>query len=824
MKLSPIKRSLLKLSLYFEHRHSKRAGYLGLGQLVLLIALAPFIFDLSLYSIGKQQEVPSLYEYDASRFPALPAYAAAGKPPKAPSRPRPLTPAENNLLQQCQVIKNLPILFTKNQFQRICKDLQNKKSRYPGLKKNYEQAYKNYSVKKKAYEKAVQNQKKAQAAYSTFQPELSSKPQPLPPIEAKEFSNRSLTALLGSSLTLNVWRNIGTVFWGLGALLIIPAIWLSVRRRCWSLLICGLAVPAINYLLFGLALVPGWSVLSGWQITSTLAAQLAFAWLAVKGHISSKSFPLFVLLLSIAASWAAFSIGGGFSVFQAQLPIVIFVVAAGIARLVVIGVKENAYLFVNKGWLNNLRQAAHALLLWLPLAVAAAPLLYLTQVALPKAVVNQLYEDKVLQFPFGHDLLDNGLQSVAVKTDDAAYAWHMSTESTKRDIYLQGQKLTNDDLTKRVEDTFDQVMPAQLEFDEYESGKALVGWAIDLAVDASQDSTNNAFKKMRNNMKKKLSGVAAKYEDQFKEAVNKKTTDALSIVDDLHEEGLQVLFDANRQAQATVWWSINYGRTAHMLSVLVFIFVCLKSFFYVFSRVSFHRSTGTFVTLGNTENEIETVQSKITATGLQYVIEADSEETFYISRRFQSRGKAPRFTIPQPFKAPISRLLNGAYSMNKITMRKGDDSVRCTATKGIEFFEWHLQPDEVVLFDFYNFVGMSDTLQISTLISTRASSLLLGKMIHSQARGPGKLILKAEGRAEVTDSELHGGSMPPERIIATQLNTRFHVDSELDLVNVYLSTAYVRPAGGGKVIVDVDSQRGTKTGLGSFIKRFLLPI
>ncbi len=162
--------------------------------------------------------------------------------------------------------------------------------------------------------------------------------------------------------------------------------------------------------------------------------------------------------------------------------------------------------------------------------------------------------------------------------------------------------------------------------------------------------------------------------------------------------------------------------------------------------------------------------------------------------------------------------------MNKVAMRSGDDSVRCTATKGIEFFEWHLQPDEVVLFNFYNFVGMSDTIQISTLISTRASSLLLGKMFHSQARGPGKLILKAEGRAEVTGSELQEGTLPPERIIATQLNTRFHVDSELDLVNVYLSTAYVRPAGGGQVIVDVDSQRGTKTGLGSFIKRFLLPI
>ena len=118
MKLSRVKRSFLKLSHYFEDiRHSKRAGFLGLGQFVLLLALAPFIFDLSLYSIGNQQEVPSLYEYDANRFPALPAYAAAGDPPKAPTRPKPLSKSEEKLLQQCKVINTIPILFNKNQIQ-----------------------------------------------------------------------------------------------------------------------------------------------------------------------------------------------------------------------------------------------------------------------------------------------------------------------------------------------------------------------------------------------------------------------------------------------------------------------------------------------------------------------------------------------------------------------------------------------------------------------------------------------------------------------------------------------------------------------------------
>ncbi len=218
------------------------------------------------------------------------------------------------------------------------------------------------------------------------------------------------------------------------------------------------------------------------------------------------------------------------------------------------------------------------------------------------------------------------------------------------------------------------------------------------------------------------------------------------------------------------------------------------------------------------------MKSLIKPTGLQYLIEADTEEVFYISRRFECRGRAPRFTIPQPLRALLSRFFNGAVSMNKVVMHHGDDSVRCTATQGIEFFEWELADGEEVLFDFHNFVGMSEGIRISTLISTRASSLLLGRMIHSQATGPGKLILMAEGRAEITCSEMNEGSVPPERIIATHKDTCFHIDSELDPVNVYLSSAYVRPAGGGQVIVDVDSQRGNKTGLGSFVKRFILPV
>ncbi len=807
----------MKLADCFEGTRQTNQGFLGLGQFVLLLAIAPFIFDLKLYSFSELEEVPSLYEYSADRFEALPTLPNQELPPKAPSKPRSLSKKEKQWLATCGGVSR--IFYPK-----YCPYLEAKRAKYNAQKKNYNKRLKQYRANQKAYQQRLKSLQKVKAAYSNFRPELLVKEKPEVSPEVKQWSSRSFTALLDSRVAVSAWQDTGAFIWLLGALLMGPAIWLCIRERCWSLLIFGLSVPAFNYLLFLVSLFPSAPNVSGLTIHSSVAAQVAFAWFALKGHMLTKSFAWFILLLSLSVSWAAFLGGEYSSIFKAQLPILVFILTAALARLVVKGVQENAYLFAGHGWLSNLRKALHALVLWVPLALLALPAMYFMEIAAPKHMVNTLHKNGVLIFDYDHDVLDNALQSVATKTDDAMYAWHLSTESAKRDIYLQANSLINESLRKRFDLTFDQVMPGQLQFEEYESDKFLIGEGIELAVGAAQGSTNKAFKRMRNQMKRQLGGIVSSKEKQFKIALDKGANQALAAIDEIHLQGQEALLVLNQQTQSSVWWTINYVRAAHMLALLIFVFVCLKSFLYVFARVSFNRDTGTFVTLGNTDKAEGNVKSLIKPTGLHYLIEADTEEVFYISRRFECRGRAPRFTIPQPLRALLSRFFNGAVSMNKVVMHQGDDAVRCTATQGIEFFEWELADGEEVLFDFHNFVGMSEGIRISTLISTRASSLLLGRMIHSQATGPGKLILMAEGRAEITCSEMNEGSVPPERIIATHKDTCFHIDSELDPVNVYLSSAYVRPAGGGQVIVDVDSQRGNKTGLGSFVKRFILPV
>lgn len=767
----------LKLVKLFAHTNQTSERKLfGLGQFIVLLTLAPFIFNLTLYSFGKNVQIPSHYEYDADRF--NPMYKILNR-------------NEIILLKQCS---QESYSNTRTPFAIVCN-----------------------ALRKKANDEMA-------AKYTAFNINQA-KPEPQPAIVIKQYTNNSISNRMGGEPTINAWQQVTLPAWLLGGILIIPAMLLCFRRRCWGLLAFGLAIPAYNYIVTISAFIFDWSTLSNWLVTSTIVPQIAFCWFALRGQIRSKSFVYFIafmvactLLPSITENTQEFS------VMKAQLPLLVFIVVAAIARLIVKGARENGYLLKNLGWSRSLKTGLHSLGLWLPMAVLALPFLYLTQVVIPQHWVNNLHDKGVLVFDHTHDILDNALQSTALKTDDVIYAWHMQTQAIKKDIYDKKTKLNQTDIEQSVQNKFDEIVPKDLEFEEHESDAFLVGFIVDLSVKASQTSTNNAYKTFRKSIKDGLKDTVAENETLLKDSVDNNVSKAFELIDAKYEQGKYAILQANQDTQASLWWTINYLRAAHQLALLFFAFVCIKSFMYVFARVSFNRDTGTFVTLGDTkEAAISHPQSRIKSTGKAYLIGGDTDETFYISRKFQCLGRAPKLSIPQLFHAPIARLFNGAYTMNKIVMQTNDDQVSCSTTKGMEFFEWTLADGEIVILDFHYFVGISKDIKIATLISPRMSSLLLGKMIFSQAAGPGKLILMAEGQAEIIGENDKTGSFPPERLIAMHKNTRLHIDSELDPLNVYLSTAYIRPAGGGKMIVDVDSQRGAKTGLASFIKHFILP-
>lgn len=808
----------LKLVKVFAHSDpvSERKCF-GLGQFVVLLTLAPFIVNLTLYRLGDQNKSPSHYEYDAERFEPLPTLSSVYTKifPEPPSYKK-LNKNDSDELTRCNKVPFHQLIHPKS-----CHYVRSKASAYARENTKKKQAYVLQLYKFNANRAKYIAEIKAK--YTAFNPNQA-KPQPLPTIIVKQYTNNSISFMISDPQITNAWQ-VTSSLWLLGAMLIFPTLIRCVRRQQWGLLTFGLAIPAYNYLLTIPAIFFDIDQLSNWMITSSLAPQIAFGWFALKGQMRSKSFVYFLALM-FACTFLPLLTNSieAFSLLKAQLPLLVFIMVAAVARLIVKGARENAYLLQKLGWSRSLKTSLHAFILWLPMATLAIPFLYVTEVLIPQHWINYLHAKQVLVFDHTHDLLDNVLQSTALKTDDIVYAWHTKTQEIKKDIYDKKTKLNQADLEQSFQKKFDEIVPKDLVFEEHESDVRFVGFIIDLSVKASQSSTNKAYKTFRKSIRGSLRDEVADQEDKLKDSVNNNVSKAFEFIDVKYEEGKRAILKANFDTQTSLWWSINYLHAAHQLTLLFFAFICIKSFLYVFARVSFNRDTGSFVTLGDTnEANTDTTEPQIKPSGREYIINGDLDETYYISRRFQCRGKAPKFAIPQPFYAPIARLISGAYTMNKIQMKKSDDPVNCSATKGMEFFEWSLTKGETVIFDFDYFVGMSGNIKISTLISPRMSSLLLGKMIYSQATGPGKLILMAKGRAEIISSD-GVGSLPPERLIAMHKNTRLHIDSELDPLNIYLSTAYIRPAGGGNIIVDVDSQHGSKSGLASFIKHFILPV
>ena len=180
--------------------------------------------------------------------------------------------------------------------------------------------------------------------------------------------------------------------------------------------------------------------------------------------------------------------------------------------------------------------------------------------------------------------------------------------------------------------------------------------------------------------------------------------------------------------------------------------------------------------------------------------------------------------MPQSGAAPFPRLRHGCYTMNSFTRSEGRAPIQITATRGAEFVEWRLAEGESVIFDYRYFVGMSESVRLSALISARVTSQVFGRFIFSTASGPGTLVLMTEGAPQICADEDEIFSMPPSRLVAWQVPVRFHVDSELGLIDVYFSEAYVEPEARSALIMDVDRQDSFGTGLVRWVRRFLLPI
>ena len=87
-----------------------------------------------------------------------------------------------------------------------------------------------------------------------------------------------------------------------------------------------------------------------------------------------------------------------------------------------------------------------------------------------------------------------------------------------------------------------------------------------------------------------------------------------------------------------------------------------------------------------------------------------------------------------------------------------------------------------------------------------------------------KIILLTQGESAATGDPKAEASVATSRILAWDKNARFHVESKLNIFDVFLSGIYLKKKPEDLVLIDADAKGKSKSGIAQFIKHFILPI
>ncbi len=632
----------------------------------------------------------------------------------------------------------------------------------------------------------------------------------------------------------------GAVGWTVFSLLFLPALLISLRRRDWAAL--GFGMAAIYGL--GLGLVNkqfGLGQAQAVNLALGLALPVSFAWLVFRGKVWSPAHG--ALLILTYPFVAAISPTTGGVLWSQVLPFfslhLSFVVLLLLVRTVWLILSENLYVVRQLGLEEFIRIAGRTLWKWSPILLLAVP--YFT--------ASYMIDRETRRTAYGQRLMCAEVKASRAATDETAAEIDCARldwrEIANRDLEADtlaavrahfGEKIAEwraqidayrvrlkkgdpEQFSYFVGESYDRVFTPGLGLKPPKHG-GFWSFVTQPAAKAAQDSVEKAYDRKHRETRRNLVREA----DDIEPTLEGPQKEALKALDDFERESLKILEAAREATLTSVQGGFFVSRAFDRLTLLLFCVLCVRTLFYVFARVACAREAGTFVTLGDPEGRAEMPTGTIARRGAKLSLEIEPGDTFYIARRFQPHGKAPKFALPQANAAPFPRLRNRCYTMNAFTRTEGRGPVQFTATRGAEFVEWRLAEQETVVFEYRNFVGMSDGVRLSALISARVTSQIFGRFIFPTATGPGTLILMTEGAPYVGASESEAFSMPPSRLVAWQQPARFHIDSELGMLDIYFSEAYVEPQTRSALIMDVDRQDSFGTGLSRFVRRFLLPI
>ena len=281
-------------------------------------------------------------------------------------------------------------------------------------------------------------------------------------------------------------------------------------------------------------------------------------------------------------------------------------------------------------------------------------------------------------------------------------------------------------------------------------------------------------------------------------------------------------------AAAERWFLVHH--LLRLLGWLTLALLALKSFLYVLALELYHHEGELSVGF----EDAPAVQGDY-RVGRRLAIDAAFPHAMVTRKQLSNADNDIRLA-PWPWSAPFARIWHRRYFVFTRGRLLADapaaaeagaaPGMVASAGSGLSIVEWRLQPGEEVVFQVRDFFGASENVSLSTQVSLRLSTLLLGHVFFRIARvregSEGLLLLKANVEESGLD-QLR--ALPPERLIAWNRHARFSVHSARTpwktLLNGYTLVRRDLPGQPpGRIVVSSD-EAATNLGAIRFVGRMI---
>ncbi|WP_281990757.1 AIM24 family protein [Aquimarina aggregata] len=537
-----------------------------------------------------------------------------------------------------------------------------------------------------------------------------------------------------------------------------------------------------------------------------LCYKIAFLYFIVKGRLRSLPFILILILI-----WSVLDIQH----------LILFFTYTVLVRFLYLAIIQNIVVFKETGLTRTGNLVLKSFLYWSPLLIFIIPGAILNS-KMNKASIDKIYDNTFIETTnderkYKRDQFEKDLKfSLEAEVICMQESIQNGTLQMTKVVANKTDKLPQE-VSQIYKGIFKPTLPEMAPvFKEEDCGFwGKLNFPCQ-AKNSAKRSVNESYHTQRSEMLTSLIGQVEKSVNGTQEEVQASTA---QINETLKNQVDTVI----SRLKFTIQSSFDMITFINLLLDIAFAFLILKSFLYVFSRVAFSSDDENYVTLLSSSSN--TSKGILNRLGNQFSIDPkNTKKDYYISRSFEPGGRAPKFSLPQWRSAILARVFTRNYAMNKVVMNSKPEEVHFKAMGSHEFVEWEIKGGEEVVFHFKNFVGMSDGIKIAAVVSLRLTSLLFGRVIFTTAKGPGKLILLTKGEPITTGQTEANTSIATSRILAWQKNTRFNVESELNLVDVFMSGIYLKKKDDDLILIDADVKGPAKNGIVRFIKNFILPV